>query len=232
MEYVSASEARKFKEVTTDFTEKIRRLGASPVGTTRELVGLSDTDEVNKKQAIHAVLKALAEAVGYQPTNPLIIPPEEIMEGYGFPKRDPDKCIGCYACYNTCPEDVITLEDIENKRVFGTLSHACVVCKKCQEACSQEAIEIIPGFELMAYLTQTPLEDISLELLQCKECQRYYTPVKHVEFVEEKVRRNVLKLHIPEDQHELCSDCRRKYIAQEMQKKWLKQAASFLKRGG
>lgn len=232
MEYVSASEARKFKEVTIAFTKKIRLLGPSPVGTNRKLVDLTINDESHKKQAIYAVLKALADAVGYQPTEPLIIPAEETMEGYGFPKRDPDKCIGCYACYNTCPEQVITLEDIKNKRVFGTLSHACVVCKKCQELCPQEAIEIVPGFELMAYLTQAPIEDINLELRQCEECHNYFAAAKHIEYVEEKVQNNIKALHIPEEQHGLCPECRRKQIAQKMQSKWLEQAALFMKGGG
>ncbi len=232
MEYISASEGRKFKEVTTTFTEKIRQLGVSPIGSTRELVDITSNEDTNKKHAIHAVLKAIADAVNYQPTNPIIIPPETIMEGYGFPKRDPDKCIGCFACYNTCPEDVITLEDIESKRVFGTLSHACVVCKKCQEACPQDAIEIVPGFELVAYLTKKPIEDISLDLLQCSECQSYFSAAKHVEFVEEKVRKNVRVLDIPEAQHGLCPDCKRKFIANQLQKKWLEHAALFVERGG
>ena len=232
LEYVSASEARKFKEVTTAFTEKIRQLGPSPIGMNRKLVDLTITDESHKKQAIYAVLKALAEAVGYQPTEPFIIPAEETMEGYGFPIRDPDKCIGCYACYNICPEQVITLEDIENRRVFGTLSHACVVCNKCQELCPQEAIEIVPGFELMAYLTQTPIEDINLELQQCEKCHSYFAASKHVEFVEEKVQNSIQDLHIPVEQHGLCPECRRKQIAKKIQSKWLEQAALFMKGGG
>lgn len=232
MEYVSASEALKFKEVTTAFTEKIRQLGPSPVGTNRKIVDLTINNESHKKQAIYSVLKALTDAVGYQPTEPLIIPVEETMEGYGFPKRDPDKCIGCYACYNTCSEEVITLEDIENRRIFGTLSHACVVCKKCQEICPQEAIEIVPGFELMAYLSQTPIEDIHLELRQCEECHSYFAATKHVEFVEEKVQASIHTLHIPKEQHRLCPKCRRKQIAQKVRSKWLEQAALFMKRGG
>jgi len=231
MEYVSASEARKFKDVTTAFTEKIKQLGPSPVGKDRELVDLEVNDEISKKQNIHRVLTALADAVGFQPTEPLIIPPEEIMEGYGFPKRDPDKCIGCFACYNICPEQVITLEDVANKRVYGTLTHACVVCKECEETCPQEAIEIVPGFELMAYLTRTPIEDISLELHQCTACGNQFATTKHVEFVEEKVREAVHDLNIPADQHGLCPDCRRNKIARGMQKAWLKRAALFVERG-
>lgn len=231
-DYVSASEGHKFKEVTTAFTKKIRRLGPSPIGKNRELTEIEITEERRKKNVIHDILTSLADAIGYKADKPFEIFEDDVMEGWGFPKRDPEKCIGCYTCYNTCPEDVITLEDIEGKRVFGSLSFNCIHCRKCEEACPNDALEVVGGFELVSFLNGTSREDIAQELLSCSECGKFFAPVKQISHVEKKVDDSGVKraVDIPDGHLHICPDCKRKKLASNLQQMTLKQAALFTSR--
>lgn len=229
MEYVSASEGQKFQRVTSEFTETIRKLGPSPIGQNRELTPIKFDEELRKKIVIQKIVRNLADAVDYEPSEPFYFPEDEVMEGYGYPRRDVEKCIGCYACYNTCPEKVITLDDIDNKRVYGNLIYACVDCKECVETCPEEAIEVLPGFELMAYLLEIPLRDIEHDMQQCKSCKGYYAPIKHIDHAKGKVLDAGIThdLKIPEDQWELCPACKRKRVAEEAHTSSLKVSAKF-----
>lgn len=231
MQYVSASEGMKFTKVTKEFTDKVRKLGPSPIGKKRVLTDLVITETRRKKHVMHDIINSLAEAVNFQldPTRTLEIAEEEVMEGWGFPRRDPDKCVGCYACYNKCPEQVITMNDVENKRIYGTLSHNCINCRDCEDVCPHDAIEVIPGFDFISYMAGTPVEDISHELLACSKCNEFFAPVAFVNHVEKTIRNSSIpkKLKIPENQLKLCPECKRKEIANNIQLTRLKQA-SFL----
>jgi len=229
MQYVSASEGQKFQRVTKEFTEKIRKLGPSPVGKKRELTPIEFDEKLRKKKVIQGIVKNLADAVEYKPTEPFYFPEDQVMEGYGYPRRDTEKCIGCYACYNNCPEDVITIEEIDNRRVYGNLIYGCVDCKDCEEICPEEAIEVLPGFELMAYLLEVPLNDIEHDMQQCKSCGGYFAPIKHIEHAKGKINEAGVreKLKIPDDQWELCPVCKRKRVVEEAHSSSLKAAANF-----
>ena len=213
LQYVSASEGMKFSQVTKAFVKKLKPLGPSPFSKDGELLNLSYSENKRKKEVFFELLNKIAKKLDYTPQEPFFINGEETMEGWGFPKRDPEKCIGCYDCQNACPEDVITITDVENKRKFGSFSHYCVSCKKCQDACPQEALEVVDGFELMSFLNAVPIPDIEHELLACSMCNKFFAPVKHIEHVEERVRGSHLKLNIPEDQYSLCPECKRKTIS-------------------
>lgn len=231
-EYVSASEGQKFTKVTSQFTDKLRKLGPSPVGKKRSLTDLTVTEERRKKQVIHDLLTSLAEAVGFDPEEPFEIPEDEVMEGWGYPQRDPEKCIGCYSCYNTCPEGVISIEDVESKRIYGSLSHNCIHCRECEKTCPTEALTVVGGFELMSFLKGIPREDLSHELLACSECGEYFAPVKHVEYIEQKVDASRAKkvMDIPEGHLHICPACKRKQIASSLLQTTIKQTALFTSR--
>lgn len=213
LQYVSASEGQKFANVTKAFVEKLKPLGPSPFSKDRELLNLTFLENKRKKEVFFELLNKIASILDYTPTEPFFIDSEETMEGWGFPKRDPDKCIGCYTCQNTCPENVITINDVDDKRVFGSFSHYCISCKKCQDACPEDALEVVDGFELMSFLNAVPLPDIEHELQECKICKTHFAPVKHVEHVEKRVRESVHALNLPENQFDICPDCKRKFIS-------------------
>jgi hydrogenase-4 component H len=157
--------------------------------------------------------------MGYEPTKQLKFDPEEIAEGYGFPKRDPDKCIGCYACYNVCPEDAIKIEDVQNKRKYGTLHAHCLVCKECEKICPQEAIVIAPGFELLSFLLDEPLWEFDVPLEKCSECGEYFIPKPFSDHLKKKISEKKAEgsleaLNLPFKPYTTCPACKRKKLAQ------------------
>lgn len=217
-EHISASEAQKFKQTVISFTETIKGLGPSPIGQNKSLVKIDWSQDRRKKGAIRDILLSLAESVDYEPKKSFEILAEEVMEGYGAPKRDPDKCVLCFACSTCCPEEVIVVEDVQNKRVYGTLSHNCMYCKKCEEICPQEAIKVVPSFEMFSFFKGIPVKDLEGELQQCEDCGQYFASPKHIELVKSKSQTKIT----PSQVWKLCPSCRQQRIAGE-----LKQAAAL-----
>ncbi|MFQ5977167.1 MAG: hydrogenase iron-sulfur subunit [Candidatus Heimdallarchaeota archaeon] len=217
-EHISASEGAKWAKFAKELTEKIRQLGPSPVGSCGKLTSLYIDETYRKKHGIRDILISLAEKLGYSPDNPVFIEADEVQEGFGWPKRDAEKCIGCYACYSICPEHVITVEDVENKRRYGTLHASCVMCKECQSACPQEAIEVIPGFELLSYLKQEPLWDLETELLQCSLCEEPFNPASFGTELKNRLaakeaEESISSLQLPFDPYRTCPKCKREAFA-------------------
>lgn len=220
-EHVSAAEGAKWAEVIANFTNKIENLGPTPVKDVSDLTDLDVDETVSKKHKIHEVLVSIARRVDYEPEKVMIFEPEEVMEGYGFPKRDPDKCIGCYACYSVCPEHVISIEDVEDKRKYGTLHTECLVCKECEKACPQEAIEIVPGFELLSFMKEEPLWDLEIGLQKCSVCGEHFSPIPFGEdlkkrLAEKKAVKAIDGLSLPFEPYTTCPTCKREKMAQSI----------------
>ena len=218
-EHVSASEGNKWAEVTANFVKKIQKLGPTPIKDLSSPTELDIDDEHSRKDRIHELLTSISRRVGYEPEKPLQFDPEEVVEGYGFPKRDSEKCIGCYACYNVCPENAITIEDIQDKRRYGTLHASCLVCKECEKICPQEAIEISPGFELLSYLLNEPLWEFEVPMKKCSVCKEYFNPIPFCDslkdkLLEQKAEDAISELNLPFDPYTTCPDCKRQKIAQ------------------
>jgi coenzyme F420-reducing hydrogenase delta subunit/formate hydrogenlyase subunit 6/NADH:ubiquinone oxidoreductase subunit I len=209
--YVSASEGRRFKELVTQYTEKIKLLGPSPIGSNHKITEFDFSDENRKKSIFHKQLTNLAKAVAFDPDTPIIFDIEQIMEGYGFPVRDAEKCIGCYACYNICPEHIISLNDIEETRIYGTLSHACRDCKLCEEVCPHNALEVKAGFDLTSFLFEIPVKDIEHPLLVCQKCDKPFTPIAQINHIHQTMNEKQVpnNIELPEDHFKLCPRCRR-----------------------
>lgn len=47
-----------------------------------------------------------------------------------------EKCTGCYACYNICPKECITMQEDEYGYLYPTIDEEfCVNCKMCEKVC-------------------------------------------------------------------------------------------------
>lgn len=53
---------------------------------------------------------------------------------------DVEKCIGCGACLNSCPQELFELKDGKS-RIAGDINE-CTLCGACEAGCSTGAIDI------------------------------------------------------------------------------------------
>jgi len=219
LQWVSASEGTRFQEVITEFTDKIKKMGPTPVKIKTEYEGISKQNQ--KRQHIYDSLVSIASILNYQPEGPIEIPEDEVMEGYGFPEYDSEKCIGCGACYVMCPEEVIQLSDVEGTRSIGHFYFNCRTCKKCEEVCPEDAIEIKIGFDLNSFLSSEPVNDVDLELRECKVCGNYFAAELHMANIKQVIsegneEENVEGVEFPMDIFEVCPVCKRNIAARNI----------------
>ena len=57
---------------------------------------------------------------------------------------DPELCIGCGLCYQSCSADVIRMDEKSGKAVVK-YPQDCVLCAWCIAVCPQNAIVFTPG---------------------------------------------------------------------------------------
>ena len=57
---------------------------------------------------------------------------------------DYDMCNGCRTCYDSCYVDVYRWDD-QNRRPIVAYPQDCVWCGACENACSYQAIEVVPN---------------------------------------------------------------------------------------
>lgn len=220
LHWISASEGQKFQKVITDFTNKIKSLGPNPIKREKSR-DIRISKESQKRRYIHDLVIDFANWMNFKPEGPIEFPEDDIMEGYGIPKYDPDKCIGCGACYRTCPEEVIDLKDVGGTRTIGHYYFNCRACKECAEICPKEAIEIKTEFDLQAFLSREPIKDVDLELRQCKNCGNFFATKLQLEDIETTIvegnkEKGIMGVEFPKAIFDLCPECKRKIAARNV----------------
>lgn len=53
-----------------------------------------------------------------------------------------EKCVGCGACYRSCPQGAITIETVEGRKKASIDQSKCVYCGSCKSSCRFSAIDI------------------------------------------------------------------------------------------
>ena len=64
---------------------------------------------------------------------------------------DKELCIGCGTCVESCPMDVIRMDD-KNEKAVIKYAEDCQMCRLCEIDCPAKAIYIAPD-KLVPYLT-------------------------------------------------------------------------------
>lgn len=120
------------------------------------------------REAIKAVFKGPYTAKFPKEPTPL---PEAFR---GRPKYDSDECVGCGACKEVCPANVIVMEDILGEkpvRKFTLGLDACIFCGQCQANCiTQKGITLTNEYELSCLKRDDLKETVEKELLLCEGC--------------------------------------------------------------
>ena len=211
LHWVSASEGPKFQETISNFIGKIKGIGPSPINLIPDDVHISKEDQ--KREHIHDALISLAKAMDFHPDGPIEFEENDVMEGYGFPKWDPDKCIGCGTCYRNCPEGVIQMDDRDGWRYIGHNSFNCRTCRICEDLCPQGAIEIKHGFDLTQFRGGGTVEDVDMSLRRCSVCGEAFATDRQLDAVKAKLtngdpEKGVEGADIPDRIFEVCTKCK------------------------
>jgi len=65
---------------------------------------------------------------------------------------DPELCNGCGICVNSCPMDVIRMDEKSRKAIIK-YPEDCMLCGWCLDDCPQNAIHISRGYHRLLMLS-------------------------------------------------------------------------------
>ena len=73
------------------------------------------------------------------------------IEGVASLRYDPGRCVGCGACAEVCPHQVLALPPDARKAVLADPG-ACMECGACARNCPAGALTITPGVGCAEYI--------------------------------------------------------------------------------
>jgi F420-non-reducing hydrogenase iron-sulfur subunit len=208
MEFISASEPGKFQKTVNAFTDRIRSLGPNPL----QAAGKPEKTEEKRENFVRH-LERIFESTGSEPKDWRSTTEEEILDGFGAPVFDPEKCLGCGACSRICSENVIQMSDEGPKRAFAHYHWSCITCRQCEEACPNEAVKVEKAFDLKAVLARTLFPDVDFDMRKCSRCGRFFAPnvlLEHIGDTED--------LEVPADIMNTCPECRQERGAEKLKR--------------
>jgi len=167
-----------------------------------------------KITALKEVVKALFKCVttGYPQGPPTHIPPGM----RGLPQFDEDKCIGCGACFASCPSKTITMANEGDTRRISIPYTRCIFCGRCEEVCPEEGIRLSDKFELATGDKEQALVSIEFRVQKCKRCGAPITTPQQLDRIKERILENIdphVRDVVAQDlakYMDLCVECRRR----------------------
>jgi len=136
--------------------------------------------------------------------------------GRGRHEFDPEKCTGCGACRNVCPNYTITILDKVDERTISVFLGRCTFCGRCMFDCPDEAIKLTPQYEFASTSCDELYIENTVKRKKCKSCGGYLFPDKQLTRVGERILENIdekvkkifkkdLKIYL-----HYCPECRKK----------------------
>jgi formate hydrogenlyase subunit 6/NADH:ubiquinone oxidoreductase subunit I len=208
MNYIAASEPDGFRDILSAFTEKIRKLGPSPVK------GIDVPRRELKRETLLGALEALQDRLGLKLQESIPLDRDLVVGGFGHPVYDADKCIGCAACYHSCPRHNIEMETVDGVRRISYFHSLCDTCTTCRDICPVGAITVEKrSFDLGAFVARKRFPAASVEMRGCEQCGEHFVPARQVEHLLQQDAARGLE----PDNLLLCERCRRERHARSMQ---------------
>ncbi len=108
----------------------------------------------------------------------------------GFPKFDPDKCVGCGACSEVCPPMAITVKDDLERgvRIVKVRYDSCIMCGQCERACIAEGgIKLSKIYDASTYDRKEVGDQVEKELVFCEICGSVITTKEQLLWISNKL---------------------------------------------
>jgi formate hydrogenlyase subunit 6/NADH:ubiquinone oxidoreductase subunit I len=110
-----------------------------------------------------------------------------VPNGRGKHEFDEEKCIGCQACRNVCPNYTINVQDENEKRTVSVFLGRCTFCGRCMFDCPEEAIKLTPQYEFASTSRDNLYVRNSVERKKCSNCGEYLLPDKQLKRTRERI---------------------------------------------
>ncbi len=166
MFFMAASEPHRFVEAAREMAARVEKL---PSLRRRESVPVGP-----KREALIRALQSIAVEV-----RDVRLP---AIPGFEVPVFDLERCIGCGACVEACPEGALRSEDRGDFRVFLLSAASCIGCGDCVDACRENEVEALSlGGVRAPQLLSDWSEVARLELTRCSVCGRPFATDRELE---------------------------------------------------
>jgi ferredoxin len=201
--FLSAAMAREFVNIASEFTEKIEKLGPSPLKKGK----LKSKEHDEKRKMLRNSLLSISKALKAKDMDlKLEIP------GFGSIQINEKKCIGCGACAFVCGDGAMTAEPKKDKIIINNIYWMCTACGKCVEFCPKECVDVKEEFDLARFLEGKTDRKAEIGMLQCARCEKPYLPI----LFSSEMEKMLTNRSIDSANLELCPSCRKFNIAERI----------------